>query len=53
MSTQSTTETEPEGLQEFNNTAQKGWNGFTKFLLGNVVVIVVTLLFVGALTVWR
>jgi len=34
-------------------SARKGWDFFTKFLLTNVIVIVVTLLGIGLLTVWR
>ncbi len=37
---------------EFDNHAQKGWEFFTKFLLGNVVATILALLFVGILTVW-
>jgi hypothetical protein len=36
----------------FDRTAQAGWKWFTKFLLINVIVCAVVLLFVGALTVW-
>jgi hypothetical protein len=53
MSTQTTTETETPELKEFNDTARKGWDGFTKFLLGNVLAVIAGLLLVGALTVWR
>jgi hypothetical protein len=53
MSTQTTGETETPELKEFNDTARKGWDGFTKFLLGNVVAIALSLAFVAALTVWR
>ena len=38
--------------EEFDNASQKGWEFFTKFLLGNVLVTVAVLLFVGLLTVW-
>ncbi len=38
--------------EDFDATAKKGWNFFTKFLLGNVVVTVIVLLIVGLLTVW-
>jgi hypothetical protein len=37
---------------EFDKVSQAGWNGFTKFLLINVIVIAVALVFIGALTVW-
>jgi len=37
---------------EFDTHAKKGWEFFTKFLLGNVVVTILALLFVGILTVW-
>jgi hypothetical protein len=53
MITPSETEAETPGLQEFNSTAKKGWDGFTKFLLSNVIAVVAGLLFVGLLTVWR
>jgi len=38
---------------DMDTTSQKGWDGFTKFLLSNVVVTIVVLLFIGLLTVWR
>jgi cytochrome c-type biogenesis protein CcmH/NrfG len=37
---------------EFDRTSQAGWKWFTKFLLINVIVCALALLFVGALTVW-
>jgi len=36
----------------FDHHAKKGWELFTKFLVGNVVFIILGLLFVGVLTVW-
>jgi hypothetical protein len=53
MITPSDTEAETPELQHFNSTAKKGWDGFTKFLLSNVIAVVAGLLFVGLLTVWR
>jgi hypothetical protein len=38
--------------EEFDTASKKGWEFFTKFLFGNVVVTVVALLIVGLLTVW-
>ncbi len=38
--------------EEFDNVSQKGWEFFTKFLLGNIVVTVAALVVVGLLTVW-
>jgi hypothetical protein len=40
-------------IQEFDNHAMKGWEFFTKFLLSNVIVTILALVFVGLLTVWR
>jgi cytochrome c-type biogenesis protein CcmH/NrfG len=37
---------------EFDQASQAGWKWFTKFLLINVIVCALALLFVGALTVW-
>ncbi len=37
----------------FDQASRKGWDFFTKFLLGNVVVIIGALLVIGAITVWR
>jgi len=36
----------------FDKTAQAGWQWFTKFLLVNVILCALGLIFVGALTVW-
>jgi hypothetical protein len=36
----------------FDNQAKKGWEFFTKFLFGNVVLTILALVFVGILTVW-
>jgi hypothetical protein len=36
----------------FTRVSQAGWNGFTKFLLLNVVVVIVALIIIGFLTVW-
>ena len=38
--------------EEFDTVSKKGWEFFTKFLLGNVIVTIVALLVVGLLTVW-
>jgi hypothetical protein len=37
---------------QFTRVAKAGWNGFTRFLLLNVVVIIVALLIIGLFTVW-
>jgi hypothetical protein len=37
---------------EFDSHAKKGWELFTKFLMGNVVFIILGLVFVAILTVW-
>lgn len=37
---------------EFTKVSQAGWNGFTRFLLLNVVVIAIALVIIGFLTVW-
>ncbi len=42
----------PAGEDPFTKVSQAGWNGFTRFLLINVVVIVVALLVIGLFTVW-
>jgi hypothetical protein len=44
--------TDPPEAEPFNKSAQAGWNRFTQFLLWNVVATIVTLLFIGLLTVW-
>ncbi len=42
----------PAELAQFDRVAKTGWEFFTKFLLWNVIACVVTLLFIGFLTVW-
>jgi hypothetical protein len=37
---------------DFDKAAKAGWQWFTKFLLINVILCAIGLLFVGALTVW-
>jgi hypothetical protein len=37
---------------EFDKASQAGWKWFTKFLLINVIICALALLFVGVLTVW-
>jgi len=37
---------------EFDTHSKKGWELFTKFLMGNVVFIIAGLVFVAILTVW-
>jgi hypothetical protein len=39
--------------EEFDTVSQKGWQFFTKFLFGNVVMTVVALVILALLTVWR
>jgi hypothetical protein len=36
----------------FTRVSKAGWNGFTRFLLLNVIVIIVALLIIGLFTVW-
>jgi hypothetical protein len=36
----------------FTQVAKAGWNGFTRFLLLNVIVTIVILLIIGLFTVW-
>jgi hypothetical protein len=36
----------------FTRASKAGWNGFTRFLLLNVVVIIAALLIIGLFTVW-
>lgn len=49
-------QTKPETIipapAELDNVSKQGWERFTKFLFGNVVVVIVLLLIIGALTVW-
>jgi hypothetical protein len=37
---------------QFTQVSKAGWNGFTRFLLLNVVVTIVVLLIIGFFTVW-
>jgi hypothetical protein len=37
---------------EFSAVAKTGWERFSKFLLVNVIAIIVALLLIGAFTVW-
>jgi hypothetical protein len=39
-------------LDAFDQASQKGWAWFTRFLLINVILCALGLLFVGVLTVW-
>jgi hypothetical protein len=52
MTDQTPYSTETVAPDEFDKVSKAGWDGFTKFLLINVVVITIALLFIGALTVW-
>ena len=36
----------------FTRVAKAGWNGFTRFLLLNVIVVIAALLIIGLFTVW-
>jgi hypothetical protein len=51
------TEPKPDSMThaeaDFDTTAKKGWEFFTKFLLTNVLVTAAALIVVGLLTVWR
>ena len=40
------------GKVDFDAPAQKGWAFFTKFTFWTVIVIIATMLLIGALTVW-
>ena len=40
-------------VEDMDNTSQKGWNAFTKFLAGNVALTVLALVVIAMLTVWR
>jgi hypothetical protein len=42
----------PAEVEQFDRTAQTGWNFFTRFLLWNVLAIAGILLFIGLFTVW-
>jgi len=42
----------PAELAQFDRVAKTGWEFFTKFLLWNVIACILTLLFIGFLTVW-
>jgi hypothetical protein len=37
---------------QFTRISKAGWNGFTRFLLLNVVVVIIALLIIGLFTVW-
>jgi hypothetical protein len=37
---------------DFTKVAKAGWNGFTRFLLLNVVVTAAALIIIGIFTVW-
>jgi hypothetical protein len=39
--------------EDFDTVSKKGWEFFTKFLAGNVVVTAAVLVLIGLLTVWR
>jgi hypothetical protein len=52
MATDTNRDVAPTRITEMDQTSQKGWEFFTKFLLANVVVTIVVLLVVGLLTVW-
>jgi hypothetical protein len=54
MSTDSVTVSPSEQAEpdEFDQTSKAGWAWFTRFLLINVILCALGLLFVGALTVW-
>jgi hypothetical protein len=52
MTDQTVQTTEAVAPDEFDKVSKAGWNGFTRFLLINVIVIALTLVFVAALTVW-
>ncbi len=42
-----------EELQEMDAGSMKLWQGFTKFLLGNILMAAGGLIVLGLLTVWR
>jgi hypothetical protein len=37
---------------QFTRVSKAGWNGFTRFLLLNVIVVIAALLIIGLFTVW-
>jgi hypothetical protein len=37
---------------QFTRVSKAGWNGFTRFLLINVIVIATALIIIGLFTVW-
>jgi hypothetical protein len=37
---------------QFTRVSKAGWNGFTRFLLINVIVIAAALIIIGLFTVW-
>jgi hypothetical protein len=51
------TETKPDSslptLEDMDNASKRGWDAFTKFLAGNVVLTVLVLVLIALLTVWR
>jgi hypothetical protein len=51
--TNTTVDVAPPALDEFNAHAKNGWTFFTKFLLWNVITVIIALFIVGLLTVWR
>jgi hypothetical protein len=51
--TNNTADVAPPAMDEFNVHSKNGWEFFTKFLLWNVITIIVALFVVGLLTVWR
>jgi hypothetical protein len=54
MSTDSVTVPPSDKVEpdEFDQASKAGWAWFTRFLLINVILCAIGLLFVGALTVW-
>jgi hypothetical protein len=52
MATKTNQGTTLPATEEFDDVSKKGWEFFTKFLLGNVIVTVAALVVIGLLTVW-
>jgi hypothetical protein len=52
MADQVSVSNDTSDTDEFSVVSKTGWERFSKFLLLNVIVIVVALLLIGAFTVW-
>jgi hypothetical protein len=56
MDQPATAQTAPDHADQaddpFSHVSKAGWNGFTRFLLLNVIAIIAALLIIGLFTVW-